>query len=226
MSCFEYEENHILAAKDIYLKYVGIKQYFYGNYDYFAYNKKIGSKALSGFEKKRDLHACVSLYKQYKNLDVIEKVLVLNVKNDKNWWVGMKRNDSNFLEKGKRSEKYLNFISFLDSSEYIFSQQIKPIFSDPNYSYEKYFIHSEEFKHTRIFSMFEDKLIKEEVLIILDFIFDGFLEKNYIEYNDFIFEPVYLNVMKYKKFLEKWGVFDILKYENIIKKFISLNNNQ
>lgn len=223
-----YDPATIEKAKQVYRKYIGIKNFFHGKYNYFKYSEKVANHTSNNLENKPDIHACVSLCNEFRNMLKIEQVLVLNIKEDRKWWIGLREdNGSSKLFKKRTYKKYKDFLAFVDSSLYIFSKQVKPIFTDPEYSYSKYFESSKEHKHSLIFEMYEQGKINEEVLIILNLIFDNFLEKDIFKnHNDFIFEPIFFKIVKYSIFLEKWNIFDILKYENIIKNFLSLNNNK
>jgi len=215
MKCLlECDKELVNNAEIIYLKYLAVKRYFLNDYNYFKYNGTVKKSFLSGFDNKKEFYDSVKLHNKYGNIKTIEKLFVLNFVKNSNCWMGSL--DYKVLTK---------FESFLQSSQYIFKQQVKSIFTDTEYSYEKYFTSLKEFTHTRVFAMYEDGLIQEEVLIILDILFGDFLEKNYTEHNDFIFEPTYKKIKKYRKFLEVWGDFHILSYEKITKDFLSLKTN-
>lgn len=209
----EFNDELSSNAKFIYSKYLAIRKHFEDDYDCWKYNLKVNSRFLNGFEKKRDFYICVGLYNKYKKIESIEKLLVLNlVKNNKCWLGAL---NHNLLKE---------YETFLQSSEYLFLQQIKPIFKDQNYN--KKFNTSSEYPYSYIFNLYEKKLVNLETLIILNKM-TGFLDLAYEKNkSDFIFEPEYKNIKKYQKFLEKWEDFDILRYKKIIKGLLSsLNNN-
>ena len=214
----EYEKHEIDSAKIIYRKYVAIKQYFAGEMDYFKFGvvKEVVSKNLG--KKTKDMAACVALYRKYKDLDVIEKVLVLNIKDEPKWWIGL-RSGLSTVER-RKEEKYNKFLGFVGSSAYIFKREVEKIFADKDFSYEKYFECNKTHKHSLIYAMYENGSISEEVFIILDIIFEGFLDHIYKKSNDFLFEPVYFKLKRYKRFLEKWDIFYIFVYEKIINDFL------
>ena len=199
-------------AEAIYLKYIAVKSYFLKDYDYFKYRGMVSKNFLSGFERKKEFYICVNLHKKYRNLDLIEKLFVLNFVKNKNCWMGSL--DHSVLSK---------FDSYIQSSEYIFKQEIKPLFEDGKYN--ERFNSSKEFPYTEVFDYYEKGLVKLESLIILNII-TGFLDKVYEHHNDFIFEVDYKGVKKYQMFLEYWKVFDILKYKRLVKGFINKQNKQ
>lgn len=190
------EKDVVDSSKIIYRKYLGVKQYFHGNFDYFKYNGFVNAKLASNLETKKEFWVCAKLYKSYK-LDDIEKLFVLNLWDNPNCWLG------------DLDEKlYKSFDKYVQSRYYLFSEEIKPIFRDSDYNSR--FNHSEEFKYTEIYSMYKAKKISKESLLILNMT-TKFLDKIYKKHNDFIFEPEYNSLKKLQNFLEVWKVFDTLE---------------
>ncbi len=209
----EYNKELSSNAKYVYSRYLAIRKHFEADYDCWKYKMKVHEKFLSGFERKREFYVCVSLYNKYKNIQTIEKIFVLNlVKNNKCWL-------------GALNNKLLpEFESFVQGSEYSFTQEIKDIFKDGKYN-ERFNV-SERYPYSYVYNLYEKGLLKLEVVVILNMI-TGFLDLVYEKNrNDFIFEPEYKNLKKYQKFLESWNLFDILRYKRIVKRLtLAVNNN-
>lgn len=207
MNSTAFEPELINNAQVIYLKYLAVKNYFSKDYDYFKYQGTVSRNFLSGFERKKELYLCVNLHRKYGNLEQIEKLFVLNFLKTSNTWMG------SIVHK-----LLTDFEKFIQSSEYTFTQEVKPIFKDGKYN-EKFNV-SKEFPYTEVYDMYEKGLVKMETLIILNMI-TRFLDLVYEGHNDFIFEAEYKKIEKYQKFLEKWETFDILRLKKVIKKLIS-----
>lgn len=206
----EYSDELTSNAKFIYSKYLAIRKHFESDYDCWKYNMKVSHKFLNGLERKRDFYVCVGLYKKYKKIETIEKLLVLNLVKNNKCWLG-----------NLNHELLVEFDSFVQSSEYLFNQQIKNIFKDGKYN-ERFNV-SERYPQSYVYEMYERGLLKLEVLIILNML-TGFLDLAYEKNKeDFIFEPEYKNIIKFQKFLESWNVFNTLRYQKIIKS-LTLNN--
>lgn len=187
------EKDVIDSSKIIYRKYLAVKQYFNGNFDYFKYNGLTAKKMADNLETKKEFWVCAKLYKKYK-LEEIERLFVVNAFNNDKFWLG----DINY-------QLYIDFEKYIQSNLYVFKDEIKPLFRD--YKYNERFNSSERFKYSEVYMMYKAKLLSPETLLILNMT-TKMLDKVYNKHNDFIFESEYLKLKKYQTFLEEWNFFD------------------
>lgn len=205
----EYNPEMVDNARFIYSRYLAIKRHFENDYDYWKYNGKVSNNFTKDLERKKEFYTCVTLYNKYKSIDEIEKILVLNSVNNLKFWLG----SINY-------KYYEEFKKYKEGSEYFFKQEIKFLFKDGEYNSK--FNVSDDYPHSYLYESYQNGLIKLETLIILNMI-TGFLDLAHSKYSDFVFEDEFKKIKKYQNFLEKWNVFDILRYKKIIKNLISEN---
>lgn len=202
------EKDDIESSKIIYRKYLAVKQCFDKDFDYWKYNGLSSSKTANGLENKLEFYRCLGLYRKYKKLEVIEKVLVISAFHNHKFWLG-----------DIDHEKYTEYRRLYESQDYLLGQQEikKHIFVDSNYN--RRFNTSNDYKYTEIYSLYKKNCIGIYSLIVLNHI-TGVLDRVYKQYpDDFIFVPDYKRIVKFQKFVMSWKDIDNIKFLKLLKQY-------
>lgn len=184
----------------IYEKFVAVKTYFIGKYNFFKYKGKLSSKIYTNFQKKKEYQSCITLQKRFPELEEIEKLFVISFWNEKKIWLG-----------SYSMKKYYEYKKYIESNGYIFEEELKKATKDKKL---KYLLRSENKSLPELYIMYSMGIVSIYTLLIINMLTD-FLDK---PIEDFLFEENYQKIRKFQQFLVYWNDIDLEMYKEIILK--------
>lgn len=179
---------------ELYQNYLSLKLHFTKEgYDYFTYGGKTRAKVES-FEKRKDKYYFYKLSKK----DQPEKILLSNILDDPNKWIG------EFFD----SKSYTEFVKVEESLTYRFTQDLNLLLEDFNANFSV-----KNGQRPHLLKLYDQGYVSIHTMVILNMIV------NYIPYWDkkitdtIVYPKTKLKIIKFQPFVN----VDVKKFKKIAK---------
>jgi len=194
----DFDEKEFESIKMIYRKYLAIKQYFHGSFDYDKYKGLVSERLCNGLQYKPDYYRIRQILKKYNSIRDIEQVLVWNIYDKPKFWIG----DIDY-------NRIKPYYSFRDSYLYQMRKELKPVFVDVKYNHR--------FNSDCIYREYIAGDISINSLLTLN-ISTKYLDKLSLTDTDFIFAEKYTALKKLEYFIRNWNEIDFRAVIKLLKE--------